>query len=222
MCFPGASEQYTWEKARTPSEQHLRATYQQRTKLWHLVEGLLNWYWMNRWVHRLPFQWLQSWVDWLVDWFSLGFWNVYRFAVRRLGVDSLKTCFGLIPCCEQQTASRLQHIEITGCRLLTDTWIQHWTIKLGLLLEPPTGLRLVYNLCLIIWKGIMVISTPAESLKTCMDNSTRFVQQPTKLDHGAQKTEASYNCSVLKHQPWKPVDLSAAWLQNVVLQTNKK
>lgn len=45
MCFPGATEQYPWEEARTPPEQHLCTPHQQRTKLWHLVVGLLSWYW---------------------------------------------------------------------------------------------------------------------------------------------------------------------------------
>lgn len=31
--FAGFSEQYAWEEARAPPEQHLRTTYQQRTKL---------------------------------------------------------------------------------------------------------------------------------------------------------------------------------------------
>lgn len=39
--FPGFSEQYAWEEAGAPPEQHLRTTYQQRTKLWYLVEEVL-------------------------------------------------------------------------------------------------------------------------------------------------------------------------------------
>lgn len=38
LYFPGFSEQYTWEETRAAPEQHLRTSYQQRTKLWHLVE----------------------------------------------------------------------------------------------------------------------------------------------------------------------------------------
>ncbi len=47
VFLPGASKQYTWEEARTPPEQHLRTAHQQRTKFWHLVEGLLSWHWIT-------------------------------------------------------------------------------------------------------------------------------------------------------------------------------